>query len=244
MSSQATVGVLEPPSTEKRALSGGFPASTTRRIALAGLLSFDLIVAAAFISPPLWDAPGTGSSPAAVALYFRHNATRITVSLFVYSVAIGLFVCFAVGLWSWLRHREGAPQVVSSIFGLATIAASVLILSGFVPAYLLSYRTQPTSVVGVLADLTFGLLALSGIPTALFLAAYAAVVIRHGGLPRLTAYLAAVGAAAHLLIAASFLSHGSFLSLESKVIVWVPATWFLWILVVSAVLYRRRMDPT
>ena len=35
---------------------------------------------------------------------------------------------------------------------------------------------------------------------------------------------------AHILIAASFVSHGSFLSLESPVIVWVPATFFAWIL--------------
>lgn len=249
MSAGANLGVLGPsPRTatgyETRARSGGFPAATTRLIGLAGLLSFDLIVAGALIAPPLWDAPGTRSWARTVALYGQHNATRITVSLFVYSLAIGLFAVFAAGLWSWLRHREGAPQVLSSNFGLATIAAPMLILAGFVPAYLLGYRSQPVSVAGILGDLTFGLLALSGIPTSLFLAAYAALVIRHGGLPKWSAYLAAVGAAAHILIAASFLGHGAFLSLESEVIVWVPATFFLWILVVSAAFYWRRVDLT
>jgi hypothetical protein len=247
MSAGANLGVLgTSPRTaiesENQLVSGRFPTATTRLIGLAGLLSFDLIVAATFIAPPLWNAPGTRSSATAVALYGQHNATRITVSLFVYSLAMGLFLCFAGGLWSWLRHREGAPQVLSSIFGLATVAASVLILAGFVPTYVLGYRTQPANVAGLLGDLTFGLLALSGIPTALFLAVYAALVIRRGGMPRWTAYLAAVAACAHLLIAASFLSHGAFLSLESGVIVWVPATFFLWILVVSAAFYRGRVD--
>lgn len=228
--------------SENQVVAGGFP--TTRLIGLAGLFCFDLIVAGAFIAPPLWSAPGTRSSATAVVLYGEHNATRITVSLFVYSLAMGLFLCFAAGLWSWFRHREGAPQILSSIFGLATVAASVLILAGFVPAYLLGYRSQPASVGGLLGDLTFGLLALSGIPTSLFLAVYAALVIRLGGLPKWTAYLAAVGACAHVLIAASFLSHGAFLSLESEAIVWVPATFFAWILVVSAAFYWGRVDST
>jgi len=249
MSAGANLGVLESSArtaTESgnQVRSGGLLTVPTRLIGLAGLFCFDLIVAATFIAPPLWDAPGTRSSATAVALYGQRNATRITISLFVFSLAMGLFLCFAGGLWSWFRHREGDPQILSSIFGLATVAASVLILAGFVPIYLLGYRSQPANVAGLLGDLTFGLLALSGIPTALFLAVYAALVIRLGGLPKWTAYVAAVGACAHVLIAASFLSHGTFLSLESEVTVWVPATFFLWILVVSAAFYRGRADST
>jgi len=248
MSAGANLGLLGSPRTaaqsENQVVLGGFPTATTRLIGLAGLFCFDLIVVATFIAPPLWNAPGTRSSAKAVALYGQHNATRITVSLFVFSVAMGLFLCFAGGLWSWFRHREGSPQTLSSIFAFAAVTASVLILAGFVPTYLLGYRIQPASVAGALGDLTFGLLALSGIPTALFLAVYAALVIRLGGLPKWTAYLAIVGACAHILIAASFLSHGAFLSLESEVIVWVPATFFVWILAVSASFYRGRVNST
>jgi hypothetical protein len=57
-----------------------------------------------------------------------------------------------------------------------------------------------------------------------------------------TGWLAAIAAVAHLLIAASFLSHGAFLSLESPVIVWVPATFFCWILVASWSVFRVRAD--
>jgi hypothetical protein len=57
-------------------------------------------------------------------------------------------------------------------------------------------------------------------------------------LPAWTAWLAVVGALTHLLIAASFTSHGDFLSLESSVIVWVPITFFAWILAASGMLWR------
>lgn len=243
MSVGTSLGVrIEPrPVSESQKSDAGSLGLPIRLIGLAGLCSFDLIVAATFIAPPLWNAPGTRSSATAIALYGQHNATRITVSLFVYGLAMGLFLCFASGLWSWLRDREGPPQVLSSIFGLATVAALVLILASFVPAALLGYRVEPANVAGLLGDLTFGFLAFSGLPTAVFLAAYAALVIRHGGLPRWTAYLAVIGASAHLLIAASLLSHGAFLSLESDVIVWVPATFFAWILAVSSMLFRGRM---
>jgi hypothetical protein len=86
--------------------------------------------------------------------------------------------------------------------------------------------------------MTFGLLALSGIPTAVCLGAYAALVLRNRCLPAWTGWLAILAVDAHILIAASFMSHGSFLSLEGAVIVAVPATFFAWILATSAVLLR------
>lgn len=218
--------------------------SSTRLIGLAGLATFTLIVIAALVSPPLWDAPGTNSTGSAVAAFTLHGATRITASLFVYSLAMGLFLCFIAGLWSWFRERDAGSHALSSIFGLSGVALVVLILAGLVPMYLLGYRHEPSSIAGLLADLTFGLLALSGIPTAVCLATYAGLVIRDGGLPRWTACIAVISAIAHVLIAASFLSHGELLSLESEVIVWVPATFFIWILASGAMLFWRHPGIT
>jgi len=212
--------------------------SAARLTALAGFASFDLIIAAAFVAPPLWNAPGTMASGSQVAAYAQQHAGRIIASLVIYSVAMGVFLCFTAGLWSWLREREHPPQALSSIFAFGALALAVLVLSAFVPAYLLSYRAQPATIAGPLGDLTFGLLALSGIPTAVCMGAYAVLVARLRCLPRWTAWLAAAGAVAHILIAASFVSHGAFLSLESLVIVWVPATFFAWIAAASAALLR------
>jgi hypothetical protein len=212
-------------------------------IALAGLGSFALIIVAAFVGPPLWDAPGTSSSAAPVAAYIRENDERAIASLYIYSIAMGLFLCFAAGLWSWLRQTEPAAQPLSAVFGFGAIALAVLILAGFVPIGVAAYRSYDPGLAGMLADLTFGLLALSGIPTAVCLGAYAALVLRLRCLPAWTGWLALVGAFTHVFIAASFMSHGEFLSLEGSVIVWVPATFFAWILAASVVLLRTEIEP-
>jgi hypothetical protein len=212
-----------------------------RLIGLAGLVAFGLIVLATFISPPLWNAPGTNASAARVSAYAQEHSDRIVAGLLIFSLAVGLLLCFIAGLWAWLREHERAPYTLSSVFALGAVAFAVMILVGFVPIYVLSYRTQPSTIAGPLGDLGFGLLALSGIPTAVFLAAYAALVIWQRCLPLWTAWLAIGAALAHDLIAASFVSHGSFLSAEGSVIVWVPATLFAWILATSAVLLRMRV---
>jgi hypothetical protein len=116
----------------------------------------------------------------------------------------------------------------------------VLILAGFVPATVGAYRPQDPAMALALRDLTFGLLALSGLPTAVCLGAYAALVWRHRPLPAWTAWLAVVGAVAHVVIAASFLGRSGVLSLEGEVIVFIPATFFAWILAASAVLLRAQ----
>ncbi len=209
---------------------------TARLTGIAGLASFALIAVASFVAPPLWHAPGTNASVARVSEYAQQYGGRIIASLFIYSLGMALFLCFAAGLWSWLRERERPPQFLSATFAFGAVALTVLILAGFVPVYMLSYRAQPGLIAAPLADLGFGLLALSGIPTAVCLGVYAEIVFRLRCLPLWTAWLAIDAAVAHVLIAASFMSHGGFLSLEGSVIVWVPALFFAWILATSVVL--------
>ncbi|HME04997.1 MAG TPA: hypothetical protein VKG38_18390 [Solirubrobacteraceae bacterium] len=213
-------------------------ARATRLIALAGLGSFALIIVAAFVAPPLWNAPGTNSSAAHVAAYLQVNHGRTIASLFIYSLGMGLFLCFTGGLCSWLRQVEPAPQPLSAVFAFGAIALAVLIFAAFATAGVMSYRPQQPAFAAALSDMTFGLLALSGIPTAVCLGAYAALVLRHRCLPAWTGWLAVLAMDAHILIAASFLSHGSFVSLEGVVIIAVPATFFTWILATSVVLLR------
>jgi hypothetical protein len=210
----------------------------TRVIALVGIASFALIITGALVAPPLWNAPGTNAPGARVAAYVEANHARTLAALFLYSIAMGLFLCFTGGLWSWLRRVECGPRLLSSAFAFGAVALSVLIFAAFATAGVMSYRPQQPDFAASLSDLTFALLALSGIPTAVSLNAYAGLVLRYKCLPAWTAWLALFAADAHVLIAASFLSHGSFLSLEGTVIVAVPATFFAWILATSVVLLR------
>ena len=245
MAAQTGIGALErsrsvPVRIRRLGANLASASRPTRLIALAGLASFDLIVVAIFVAPPLWNAPGTMATGSRVAAYAQHYSGRIIASLLLYSLAMGLFLCFTAGLSAWLRERERPPHALSAIVAFGAVALAVLVMAAFVPAYMLSYRAQPATIAGPLADLTFGLLALSGVPTAACLAAYAALVMRSRCLPVWTALLAEGSALAHVLIAASFVSHGAFLSLESPVIVWVPATFFAWIAAASLALLRAK----
>jgi hypothetical protein len=213
-------------------------ARTTRLTGYAGLASFALIIIAALVARPLWNAPGTSASGADVAAYVYGARGRTIASLLMYSLAMGLFLCFAAGLWAFLRQKEPAPQPLSATFALAAVALVTLILAAFVTGGVLSYRPQQAAIAQSLRDITFGLLALSGIPTAVCLGAYGVIVGRCRCLPRWTAWLAGLGAATHLLIAASFVSHGALLSLEGSVIFLVPGTLFAWILATSVVMLR------
>jgi hypothetical protein len=235
---QASPPPLAADTTAGTALAAGLSARSTRIVALAGLGSFALIIAGALIGAPLWEAPGTNASGATLVAYLQHDHSRTVASLFVYSLGMGLFLCFAGGLWSWLREREPAPQPLSALFAFAAIALVVLILAAFATAAVMSYRARPQALAVSLADLTFALLALSGIPTAVCAGAYGALVLRRRCLPAWTAWLALLAMDAHVLIAASFFSHGSFLSLEGAVIVVVPATFFAWILAASWALWH------
>jgi hypothetical protein len=109
--------------------------------ALAGLASFALIIVGAFVAPPLWNAPGTNASSAHVAAYLQAHHGRTIASLYIYSIAMGLFLCFTGGLWSWLRQAEPAPQLLSSAFAFGAVALTVLIFAAFAIAGVMSYRS-------------------------------------------------------------------------------------------------------
>jgi hypothetical protein len=209
-----------------------------RIVGLAGLASFMLIIIATFVAPPLWDAPTTTASADEVADFVFPYRGRILASFFLFGIAMGSFLCFAAGLWSWLRQSEPEPRPLSASFAFGAVVLVALILAAFVPGALSVYRPPDPDTAGLLFDMTFGLLALSGIPTAVCLGAYAALVFRGAPLARWTAWLAIVGAAAHVVITGSFFPRTGFFSLEGDVIVWVPATFFAWILATSVALLR------
>src|SRR5258708_19107394 len=121
---------------ERRGTSARSALRFPRLAGLAGLASVDLIIIAAFVAPPLWNAPGTGASGARVSAYAQHYASRSTAALLIYSIAMGLFLCFAAGLWAWLREREGAPHALPSVFRFAAMPRVILILAALVPGSL------------------------------------------------------------------------------------------------------------
>jgi transcriptional regulator with XRE-family HTH domain len=146
----------------------------------AGLASFALIMVAAFVAPPLWNAPGTNASAAHVASYLLVDREGTTASLYIYSLAMGLFLCFTGGLLSWLRQAEPAPQLLSAVFAFGAIALTGLILAAFATAGVMSYGPHQPALAVTLSDVTFALLALSGIPTAVCLGSLRQLPVARG----------------------------------------------------------------
>jgi hypothetical protein len=205
----------------------------------AGVGAFVLLVAGALVAP-LWDAPDTTAPAAQVSSYFQEHRGQIIAALFLYSLGMGFFLVFAAGLWGLLRESEPGPGVVSAAFAFGAVALAALVLAGFVPYAVMAYRSLDPALAHPLRDLGFGLVAFSGIPTIVCMAAYAELVLRYRALPAWTGWLAAVGAVAHLVVVASFMKSSGFFSLEGEVIVAIPATLFGWILAAGFVLLRVR----
>jgi hypothetical protein len=203
------------------------------------MASFAVIVVASLVEP-LWNVPGTTASGADVAGYLSQHRSGFLAALSIYALGMGLFLIFAAGLWAWMR-QHGATGSWAAVFALGSASLATLVYAGFVPMLVLAYRAHDVSptTAKILYDVCFGLLALSGIPTAVALGAFTQIVLGGRMLPRATAWMAAFAAAAHLVIAASFLPSSGFFSLEGGVIVAIPVTLFAWLIVTSTALVWR-----
>src|SRR3954454_16381409 len=209
----------------------------------AGVLGFTLAAVGsagmgAFGGSSLFEFPGTQSSAAKIAAFVAEDRSAALAAMVLNAIAVGLWVVFGAGVW--LKLREGGENLLSACFALGLAGFVTLIFAGFVPFFVLAYRSgsgDPDDA-RLLYDLTFGLLAMSGVPTAVALCSYGALVWRTGRLPRWTALLAAIGAAAHVLLLASFLVSDGFFSLEGQVITVIPATLFVWVLGTGVAMIR------
>jgi hypothetical protein len=199
------------------------------------MAGFGLIIAAGLVEP-LWNVPGTTAAGSEINRYLAEHRNGFIGALTVYAFGMTLFLVFAAGLSSWLRAGGRADDALCTAFLAGSTALATLVFAGFVPMLVLAYRAPDTTAPRELYDASFGLLALSGAPTAVALGAFAAIVFRSKALPRVTAWLALVGAVAHVAIVCSFVTRSGFFSLEGGVIVAIPLTLFLWLLATATTL--------
>ncbi len=201
----------------------------------AGLLSIVLGLVAVPVDQ-MWTFPATGATGSEIALYAQTHRSALLVAMFLTSIAVGLWLVFGVGVWLRLREATGAESILSACFLAGLVCFVTLLLAGFTVFILLVYRAPEASDPRLLYDLSFAMLALSGLPTALALGSYAGLVFRSGCLPRWTASVAIVAALAHLLLLASLVIRNGFFSLEGGVTIAIPATLFVWIAGTSLVM--------
>ena len=204
-------------------------AGDRKLLAIVGILGFAIPAAGSLFLAPTWHFPATGASGSSVLDYVQAHQSQLQVGVLLDAIGVTLWGLFGVGVWS--RVRAGQRLLADGMLaGFAWLVP--LLLTGFTVFLVLTYRAAETSPrdARILYDLTFALLAMSGLPTALALGAFAAIVLRAGGFPRWTAVLALVAALGHVLLLASFIVSGGFLALEGQIITIAPAGLFLWVL--------------
>jgi hypothetical protein len=211
----------------------------TKVIGTIGVLGFLTPAIGSALWAPTWDFPGTGSSGERILAYVVEHQDALRAGALLDVVGVTLVGVFGVGVWLRLRRLTGGESLLSACFLFGVVSLVTLLLAGFVFFLVFAYRAPEVSDPRLLYDLTFGLLAMSGPPTVVALASYAALALKSHQVPVWTAVLAAIGAAAHLVLLVSFVVSEGFFSLEGQVITVVPATLFIWMLGTGIALLRE-----
>lgn len=195
----------------------------------AGAIGFAL-PALTLIAYPIWSFPATQTAGTEVARWAADNHDRLIVTMLLNTMGVTLWLVFGAAVHAFLRDRLPAASMLPMCFGASFLGCVILLLSGFTAFDLLLYRDHGAEMSILLYDFTFGLLAMSGLPTVVALGAFAVAVYTYRVLPRYTAHLATAGAVVHPLLLATFIVHEGPLSLEGISITAMPAFLFAWIL--------------
>ena len=178
---------------------------------------------------PIWTFPSTTASGESVVSFMSRHHAGLQAMMITYTVGVTLWMVFAAAVWSRMRAALPAESIVTTCFAGAITCTVTLLLAGFTAFDLLVYRLPDPAIGRLLYDLAFGLLAMSGMPTALALVAYAIATYRDRLFPRATGHVAVLTAAAHVLLLSSFVVQRGFFSLQGLVIAVIPGLFFYWI---------------
>ena len=203
--------------------------ASVRLAGAAGVLGTALGVVGSLVAD-ISNAPATTASAAEIVESVQGARTAGLVGMLLSTAAVSLWLVFGAGVWLRLRRASGPDSLASACFAFGLVGFVTLLFAGFTVFFVLVYRDADVGDPRLLYDLTFGLLAMSGAPTAIALGSYAALVFRSTALPRWTAWFGLVGALAHVALLASFAVSEGFFSLEGQVITALPATLFIWII--------------
>jgi hypothetical protein len=203
-------------------------AGSTRFAGAAGVVG-SALGAIGSLAADILDSPPTTASAAEIVDAIQGDRTALLAGMLLATAGVSLWSVFGAGVWLRLRRSSGEESLASACFAFGFVGFVTLLFAGFTCFLVLVYRDADVGDPRLLYDMTFGLLAMSGAPTAIALASYAVLVFRSASLPRWTAWLGVVGAAAHVALLGSFVVSEGFFSLEGQVISAFPATLFVWI---------------
>lgn len=220
------------------AITGDRPLGSARMARWAGTTTF-ILAAVALVAYATWSFPETQTSGTDVALWAAAHHDRLIVMQLLNTVSVAVWFIFGAAVWTYLDDRLSASSTLPRLFAASFFGCATLVLSGFTAFDLLLYRHHSAETTTLLYDVTFGLLAMSGMPTVVALGSFAIAVYVHRMLPRYTAHLAIAAAAIHPLLLAAFIVKTGPLSLQGFSITAMPAFLFAWILATALAMPRH-----
>lgn len=161
------------------------------------------------------------------------------------TIGVTLWLVFGAALRTHMRDALATASALPDVFAAGMIGTVSLLLAGFTSFDVLVYRADGLggSDARLLYDVTFGLLAMSGMPTAVALTAFTIAVWRHDLTSRYVGVLAGLTAGTHGALLSSLIVPSGHLSLEDYPITVVPALLWAWILATGIHLTRRAVRP-
>jgi hypothetical protein len=186
------------------------------------------------------DIPSISAPAHTMATYVASHQTQFLLFVFVWGATVAATLSFLTGLWSILRHLNGASDVLATLALGAGYVVWAIVLGGLVPALELGYRSgQSEAVVKMLSDLALLGATLSAFPTIVSVVAFSLLILRTGAFARWVGWFGFVVGLAHLLAAGAFAQDGFFSPSVVGVFV-APPLYFLWILILSVSLLLGR----
>jgi hypothetical protein len=209
-----------------------------RFTAIAGIISVLLFGATSAL---IVDLPSISNTPQVWATYASTHRPQLLREVYLWGAGVSATLVFLTGLWSLLRRAMPEATVAATLGLRGGFLTPAVVLAGFAPLLELGYRggaLDPASAKS-LADLTLLGVTLSSFPTVISLGAFSYLIARSGAVARWIGWFGLVVAAAHLIAAGSFDQDGIFSPSVFPVFV-TPPVYYLWTLVASIALLRRR----
>ncbi len=207
----------------------------------AGITGF-VLPALTLIVYPIWSYPGTKASGGEVAFWASGHHDQLIVSQLLNTAGVTVWLVFAAAVWAYLRGRLPAGSMLPAAFLAGLVGCVTLLLAGFTMFDLLLHRGHTAETTQLLYDLTFGLLAMSGMPIIVAAGALARAVYAHRVLPKYTGHLALAVAITHPFLLLAFIVHDGPFSLQGLSIAAMPAFLFAWILGTALAMPRTAMS--
>jgi hypothetical protein len=188
---------------------------------------------------PIWSYPQTQTPGPALAQWVHDHHDRLVASQLLNTIGVTIWFVFAAAVFAHLRDRLPAKSTLPTCFIASFVGCITLLLGGFTAFDLLLYRDHGAEASILLYDSTFGLLAMSGMPTVIALGTFAIAVYRYHILPRYSAHIALAAAVVHPLLLVAFIVKDGPLSLQGLSITAMPGFLFAWILATALAMPRR-----